>query len=634
MSNTIKSSGKSMAHKDLLTLFLQINGIVYTCLYSGPARSSKLNSLMVSNFNNAANKLNLYYELFKCSFASFMQTTSVSLSKERLDSTLFCQMISIIIFSLGHHKVGTTTTTTQQAAVQISLSMFVFVVEQFVSYFNTNLKDGGDESIVLPSLYVAFQFIETYNDGYIVQENRLFTLTENSTKFGSAMVSMMNKLNSEYLTESEKAKQELVDGFSFDCNSYNDYPLTEDCLLNSFLLLKDWQSQLSFRKYANTQLDEKYQSVLRRKRIVEFFERLVDKIGDKFYVQKRNDETGVVKFFLNPAYSQEPETSREINKTERQQAVNIVSNSSKQSHVSFPTFQPMQTNTTTRPALNQPHSFFPSASTRQTVQPPVSQPTQPSPVSQSRNVLLRSAQSSRSSPLNYADNKTNQYPGFPSFLPDPPPPATLPTSATFDSKSNLDHLIQNFQQQQQFSSIPHQSNSFKSKSKLITNFLYIVFNVSNNQATQTRPSNLMSSNSLFESSNQQNQILNLLSSMNLNQPTVQQSSPWAASSLPNVNSTNFNNPQATTIIPTTSQQAYTTNNALLQQMMLNSSMPSPSGPTSLVASLLAGNSGNDPKLNIPSNDISNLSSSVWSYTNTSSNSNNQFSQNKRLFDSK
>ena len=65
---------------------------------------------------------------------------------------------------------------------------------------------------------------------------------------------------------------------SFSLDEYQDYPLAEDRMLDSFLPLKDMQASFSFRKYANSSriLDNECESILRRKRIVDCMKRIVN----------------------------------------------------------------------------------------------------------------------------------------------------------------------------------------------------------------------------------------------------------------------------------------------------------------------------------------------------------------------
>jgi len=82
-----------LSHKDLVTLYLQINAMIYYM-------SKSIDSLATSPPGAGGNSLRIkpYMELFKSSFAAFLTTP---LQRDRLDSTQLSQMIAILIFLIA-----------------------------------------------------------------------------------------------------------------------------------------------------------------------------------------------------------------------------------------------------------------------------------------------------------------------------------------------------------------------------------------------------------------------------------------------------------------------------------------------------------------------------------------------------
>ncbi len=79
-----------LSHKDLITLYLQINAMIYYM-------SKSIDSLATSPPGAGANsqRIKSYMELFKSSFTAFVTTP---IHRDKLDSTQLNQMITILIF--------------------------------------------------------------------------------------------------------------------------------------------------------------------------------------------------------------------------------------------------------------------------------------------------------------------------------------------------------------------------------------------------------------------------------------------------------------------------------------------------------------------------------------------------------
>ena len=198
VTGSLKLVGK-LAHKDLLTLYLQINAICYTCLH-GKSRSNKTNSAS-SNYNNNSSRLSFYFDLFRHSFAVFVQSPSSFLSqlKDKIESTHFSQMIAIVLFSLAEGQAGSSSSSTStstssnetnvnisfkkvnnsQLAKTTSLELFVFMLEQFVYFYalhNGNKETRDLSELVLPGLYLAVSFIEDFDQQSLLSNNKLWTM--------------------------------------------------------------------------------------------------------------------------------------------------------------------------------------------------------------------------------------------------------------------------------------------------------------------------------------------------------------------------------------------------------------------------------------------------------------------------
>jgi hypothetical protein len=224
LTASLKQVGK-LASKDLLTLFLQINSIVYTCLFgsSRGSGSSKVNNI-ASNYNNNAGKLALYFELFKHSFTSFIQSASTFLLQQRdkIDFHHFYQMTVIVLFSLSYvdkpasskdSATSTKRSNNTRTAWTTSIELFVLIVEQFVSFYNLHSKSPTSETsngsgnhlgeLVLPSLYLAFSYMESFRDEYLFRDNRIWRLSAGKEdvkagQFCASVIKMLNSLDSKY----------------------------------------------------------------------------------------------------------------------------------------------------------------------------------------------------------------------------------------------------------------------------------------------------------------------------------------------------------------------------------------------------------------------------------------------------
>ncbi len=234
LATSLKQVGK-LASKDLLTLFLQINGIVYTCLFGSNRASSKLNNT-ASNYNNNAGKLNFYLELFKYSFAAFIQSPASFLLQQRdkIDCVHFYQMTAIILFALSYvDKTGKDLSATKrpnntQAAWNTSVEIFLLIIEHFVNFYNVHSKSDTTKNsclesfseLVLPSLYLAFNYIESFREDYLLINNKIWMINNKDdskiAQFCGSVVKMLNDLEERY-------KQELKEQCENEVNSKGKY---------------------------------------------------------------------------------------------------------------------------------------------------------------------------------------------------------------------------------------------------------------------------------------------------------------------------------------------------------------------------------------------------------------------------
>lgn len=238
-----------LSYMDLVTLFLQLNAMIYT-------KSSKVNN---------------YADLFKSSFGTFVQT---ALQKDKFDSIQLTQMIAIVMFHLANEQ--------PKQQTDVALDLFVFLVEQFVG-----MVDESSE-LVLGPLYVSVSFIEQYRQGSLVRDNLLWKLKKSDNSSVEKYVQQTVKLLNEFAAAKKLADDELSEQF----------PLPEDRLLESYLPLKDAHNKLAFRKYVTTNLPNGDDVNLRKSRIVACFERLLDDQAKECYIRLNKTETGF-KFTLS-----------------------------------------------------------------------------------------------------------------------------------------------------------------------------------------------------------------------------------------------------------------------------------------------------------------------------------------------
>lgn len=253
-----------LTHKDLVTLYLQINAIIYFM-------SKSINKLPGSTDMNSQ-RVSLYLELFKSSFMAFI-TTPLQLVK--LDSMQFSQMITILIFLVSQTTSDKATQPTsfdtesndlRSLANVYSINLFAYLVEKLVYLFN----EGEQDELVMPSLYIAFNFIENHKYLGLINDNRLWTMNKknesNQYKFVNSMVKLLNTLYEHSNSDMESLLK------------YSDYPLSEDRLLDSFLPFKDIHSGLNFSKYMRNRiqpLNSFDEDLLRKKRIVSCAQRIL-----------------------------------------------------------------------------------------------------------------------------------------------------------------------------------------------------------------------------------------------------------------------------------------------------------------------------------------------------------------------
>lgn len=128
-----------------------------------------------------------------------------------------------------------------------AVNLFVYLVEKLIDLFSGTAAQ--QEELILPSLYIAFSFIEKYENSNLISENKLWTLNHSTDEtksqiysFVSATLSMLNELNGQ-----------LTD-YNEDLSKFEDYPLAEDRMLDSFLPFKDIHASLNFSKYMRTRM--------------------------------------------------------------------------------------------------------------------------------------------------------------------------------------------------------------------------------------------------------------------------------------------------------------------------------------------------------------------------------------------
>jgi hypothetical protein len=263
-NNNANTIGKTLAHKDLINLYLQINGTVYSCL---------LNNKLSRSTN--CSKINHYFDLFKSSFTAFMHTPP--LQREKLDCTQLNQMMAILLYVLTLTPVKSNANAT--LAQNIAFELFAFLIGELISFYK-QLNE-----LVMPSLYLAFSFLESHQDGKyfkeIIVKNKLWLTKTGSevAKFCLMTIEFLNYLNRDVNEELEKiSKSDSLDLLAkFSTKSFSDYPLSEDRMLDGFMPLKQAHKDYSFRKYMknNQVLGEAKESMIRSQRIVSCFERML-----------------------------------------------------------------------------------------------------------------------------------------------------------------------------------------------------------------------------------------------------------------------------------------------------------------------------------------------------------------------
>jgi hypothetical protein len=271
--------GKTLAHKDLINLYLQICGTIYSCL---------LNNKLSRSSN--CSKMNLYFDLFKTSFTAFMHTPP--LQREKLDCIQLNQMTAILLYilTLSPVKINSNSTLAQT----IAFEMLAFLIGEFISFYK-QLNE-----LVMPSLYLAFSFFESHQDGQygkeIIRNNKLWltkTDGDEMAKFCYSTIEFLNHLNTDVCEQLEKISKsdslELV--VKFSPKNYADYPLSEDRLLDGFMPLKQAHKEFSFKNYMkNSQmLSEAYESLIRSQRIVSCFEKIL--LADKKVIFNLNSDS-------------------------------------------------------------------------------------------------------------------------------------------------------------------------------------------------------------------------------------------------------------------------------------------------------------------------------------------------------
>lgn len=233
-----------LSHKDLLTLYLQINAVIYFSKLSKHQR-------IVNTF-----KLSTYIDLFKSSFETYMNT---SIQRDKLDSIQLLQVIVILIYIVSIKNEANTNN-------QNAIELFAFMIEQFIGLYKQN------SDLVLPSLYVSFSFIEKFDSDStsLIKTNKLWP-TNKSTQL---TVDMLNDLNDKW-KQSNRLKY-LKEAF------ISEYPLNEDKMLDSFLPLNQSFEALSRKKtsFKNLSLiEDDDENLLRMNRLVVCLKRLLEAQG-------------------------------------------------------------------------------------------------------------------------------------------------------------------------------------------------------------------------------------------------------------------------------------------------------------------------------------------------------------------
>jgi hypothetical protein len=300
-----------LAYKDLISLYLQINGIIYLSTTSNPDSSN-------ATGNSSYARLSNYLDLFKHSFTSFLQTP---LQRDKLDIVQMCQMIAIMLFMLNqqtNHKLNSSSSSSllskeneliksrSSANLAHLFALFSYFIELFVNTYNeakqlekktqnndfpTSSADVSSDvqtkttktvaldELVLPSFYILLCFIQNYQDSKLFTKNRLWITGALSSpekclneSFCRNTLTMLNSIHKELESEANKVKLERLDDFLLD------YPLKEDRMLDSFLPLKHSHESYDFAKYmASQSLSGTEETLLRKKRILMIIEHMCAK---------------------------------------------------------------------------------------------------------------------------------------------------------------------------------------------------------------------------------------------------------------------------------------------------------------------------------------------------------------------
>ncbi len=182
-----------------------------------------------------------------------------------------------------------------------AISLFAYLVENLISLF-TDTTSQAD--LVLPALYIAFNFIQHYQDSTLISNNTLWTLDKknNRQQIYRSVSATVNMLNS-FANTTAPDEKSLVD--------YEDYPLSEDRMLDSFLPFKEIHSKLNFGRYMRSRtqvLDGVSEDWVRRRRIAECVKKVLAKSERCFVVL---DGEGVFKIEESVSEKKEEETRRE-----------------------------------------------------------------------------------------------------------------------------------------------------------------------------------------------------------------------------------------------------------------------------------------------------------------------------------
>ena len=273
------SATAKLAHKDLITLYLQINGIIHACV---------LNNKYARSLN--CSKLSSYFDFFKSAFGSFMESP---LQRDKLDSMQLNQMMAILVYVLtlntqnkpaGSSSSNIKLNANSATGANTALELFYFLIDQLICVYNSSSSDEKLGELVLPSLNLAFSFIEHFQDGQLISNNKLWLSradSDSASKFCHSTMDMLNdldrKLNSYLETIEKTASSSFMPKFKPD--NYNDYPLGENRMLDSFMPLSQAHKDYSFKKYMKNSklLSETNESLLRKQRITQCFSRIASK---------------------------------------------------------------------------------------------------------------------------------------------------------------------------------------------------------------------------------------------------------------------------------------------------------------------------------------------------------------------